>query len=139
MKQIPSFKCLTMDFNSSKVEYYDVMPHFIESFNNKRKSRSKEFDVFLDKPTTRDQVKQFVSVVGHSRFWSRCEYEVIVSGWPGRYDKERYVSWVMSLDKNNIPNIPDFRQDSVKIDVWDQIDANLDLVVDLLCNYFNIK
>ena len=40
-------------------------------------------------------------------YWARCEYEVIISQWP-------------PTDK------------SYKLDIWQQIEANLDLITELL-------
>ena len=63
-----------------------------------------------DRPTTREEWVDFVKSQGKYMFWARCEWEIIISEWPP-YPKE---------DR------------SVKIDVWYQIENNLDLVVDLL-------
>lgn len=60
-----------------------------------------------DKPVTREQWHQFVKSKGMYMFWSRCEYELIILPWPSK-NKE------------------------VKIDVWQQIASNIDLIVDIL-------
>lgn len=59
------------------------------------------------KPQTREEWTEFVKREGKYMYWGRCEYEIIISPWPVQ-DKE------------------------VKIDVWHQIENNLDLIVDIL-------
>ena len=60
-----------------------------------------------DKPVTVEEFKKFVKDESLYQFWSRCEYEVILVDWPNQ-----------SISK--------------KIDVYDQIMANIDVVVKLL-------
>lgn len=95
MKQ---FNVMIWDINNNKLVSYDILPYFRKEYQECKKQ---------DRPKTRKEWKEFVERWGHYRFWSRCEYEIIVSPWP-------------TQDKD------------VKIDVWYQIQNNLDLVVDLL-------
>lgn len=60
-----------------------------------------------DKPKTVEEFTQFVKDESMYQFWSRCEYEVILVDWPNQ-----------SISK--------------KTDVYDQIMANIDVVVKLL-------
>lgn len=60
-----------------------------------------------DRPVNREQWKEFITKKGRYMYWARCEYEVIISQWP-------------PTDK------------SYKIDIWQQIEANLDLITELL-------
>lgn len=69
----------------------------------------REFDELpkTKRPKTREEWTEFVKKWGRYMYWSRCEWEIIIVPWPNQ-------------DK------------SIKIDVWHQIENNLDLVVDLL-------
>lgn len=67
-----------------------------------------------DKPKTVDEWKEFIRQKGIYMFCSRCQYEIIISPWP--------------LQKKDV---------SVKIDVWQQIKMNLDLIVELLMKEYN--
>jgi len=58
-------------------------------------------------PKTFDEFKKFVEEEGMYQFWGRCEYEVILVDWP-------------------------CQQTEKKIDVWDQIKMNLDVVTEIL-------
>lgn len=60
-----------------------------------------------ERPVTIEQWKEFIIRKGKYMYWARCEYEVIVSQWP-------------PTDK------------SYKLDIWQQIEANLDLITELL-------
>lgn len=60
-----------------------------------------------DRPVTREQWIEFVKRKGMYMYWARAQYEVIVLQWP-------------PTDK------------SYKLDIWEQIKANLDLIVDIL-------
>lgn len=58
-------------------------------------------------PKTFEEFKEFVRTEGMYQFWSRCEYEIILVDWPGQ-----------KVEK--------------KIDVWNQIEMNWDLVTKLV-------
>lgn len=65
-----------------------------------------------DRPVTKEQWTEFVKQKGMYLFWCKCEYEIIVSQWP-------------PTDKSS------------KVDVWQQIEPNLDLIVKLLMEEYN--
>lgn len=60
-----------------------------------------------NKPVTVEEFKEFVKKESQYQFWGRCEYEVILNDWP-------------------------CQKTSKKIDVYDQIMVNIDVVVKLL-------
>ena len=143
MKQIKSFKVIIFDFNSKKTEFYDVIPFFTHEFELLKSYKSGNFNKYIHRPRNRAEVKEFVERLGHYMFWARCEWEIIVSGWPVYYDKSKFTQWIKTADLNKQEftwyDIPDFRVNEQKIDVWDQINANIDLIVDILCEYFKIN
>ena len=102
------FNVLRWDINGNKVEYYDVLPYFRKCYNSCKKK---------DRPVTRDQWEEFVHDKGTYMFWARCEYEILISQWPPH----------PSPDKNK----------HIKMDVWNQINSNLDVVVNLLMSEYN--
>ena len=113
------FNVLMWNFNSDSLVHYDVLPYFRERYNErvkrfKKYSKRKDFNVnnkYYKVPETVDDFKEFVKNEGMYMFWSRCEYEIIVTGWPQQ--------------KNEI-----------KIDVWRQIEMNIDIIVDILMGEF---
>ena len=95
MKQ---FNVLLWDINKRELTTYDVLPYFRKRYKDLKKK---------DRPSTKEQWTEFVRIEGMYMYWSRCEYDIIISDWPSK-TKE------------------------FKIDVWQQIENNLDLVVDIL-------
>ena len=141
-KQLASFKVMTFNFNKNVVEFYDIIPTFVNEIKNRKPYKSGEFDVYKHKPRTKQEVKDLVNRLGHYFYWSKCEWEIVVSSWPTSYDKEKFDSWVKNTDFSKDFtwwDIPDFRNNEQKIDVWSQIEANIDLIVDILCDYFEIQ
>ena len=101
-----TFKVLLWNITRDEHEFYDVLPYFqreLSSLLKKRRIRKKDI--------TMEWLKDFVKKEAKYMFWSRCEYEIIVAGWPKHKNEE-------------------------KLDAYDQIEANLDSVTLLL--YENI-
>lgn len=109
--QIMPYYVINWNVNKDDIEYYDIMPYLLSCWDEESKRDNKTWFIgsdneIIDKhkmPTNDVEIKTFVLNNSKYRFWSRCEYEVIVSGWPS--------------SKNNI-----------KIDVYDQIEKNIDVV-----------
>lgn len=93
-----SFNVLTWDFNGKNLTTTDVLPYFRDEYKRAKKN---------ERPQTINEWKEFIKRWGMYRYWSRCEYEIIVSPWPAQ-------------DKR------------VKIDVWDQINSNIDIIAEIL-------
>lgn len=91
MKQ---FNVIIYDINKKEFMQYDIIPYFINCYNNIPKSK---------RPKTDEEIKNFIIAEGKYQFWSRCQYEIIISSWPTQ-DTQK------------------------KIDVFDQIMMNIDLI-----------
>ena len=59
------------------------------------------------RPVTRQEWEAFIRSKGMYMYWARAQYEVIVSQWPPT-------------------------EKSYKLDIWKQIEANIDLIIDIL-------
>lgn len=105
------FNVIVYEFNSHKFEKYNVMPYFERMFKNKFKTKKSP-----DYPQSFDELKKFVEDESTYMFWSRCEWEVILSPWP--------------------PAKVDHDEDE-KIDVHWQIMNNIDIVTEILMS--NLK
>ena len=97
-----SFYVLNWDFNTDDLEEYDILPYFRECYKKLNKNK---------RPKTVNEWKDFVKNKGMYQFWSRCQYEIIVTGWPQQ-------------------------KNEVKVDVWRQIEMNIDVIVDILMEEF---
>ena len=99
------FNVLIWNFNTQTIEEYNVIPYFVREWEEEKdKSKFKSFD----------DIKEFVRSKSLYQFWSRCEYEMIVKGWP--------------VTKREI-----------KLDVHEQIMMNLDLVTQVFINTIGWK
>lgn len=120
----PKFYVIRKDF-TGEVEQYDVLNNLFNEILTQKGAINKKNFVVFDKDynkvpvTTREQCKTYVN--GHFRYnyWAKCECEFIIIDWPYRDTIEE------SHPK--------------KIDIYDQIKPNLDLIVDLVWNYISDK
>lgn len=101
-KHIP-FYVIKYNTNSDKFYKYDVIPYLINRYENTKKK---------DKPTDFEGFKKFVESWSMYQWWSRCEYEIILSDWPNQ-----------KVHK--------------KVDIYWQIMNNIDVVIEVLMK--NIK
>ena len=69
-----------------------------------------------EKATTREEVKEILRRELMWRYWCKSEWEVIVSGLFAKTDEERH-----------------------KIDVWYQLEPNLDIITDYVIGVLNLK
>ena len=71
------FNVLNYDVNRQKFEHYDVVPYLLNCYEQADK-----------KPQTFDEFKTFVEKESMYRFWSRCEFEIILVDWPCKKQEE---------------------------------------------------
>lgn len=78
----PAIKWIVWNWNSSfdQLEDYDVMPYFIRTYKALKKK---------DRPATIDDLSKWLDTEAHYMFWAKCEYEIIVHGWPMRKNDEK--------------------------------------------------
>ena len=107
MDEKKKFHVLTWDFNRDKIEHYDVLPYFRDRLEERIEKNKNEEDDYFKVPKSFDEFKKFVKNESLYQFWSRCEYEMIVHGWP-------------------------VRKNDYKIDVHEQIMMNLDVISGIL-------
>ena len=117
------FNVLTWEFTTDKLEPYDVIPYFVERYKDRKKKANRksykkmveanpEYKKYYGLPETLDEMKSFIECESMHMFWSRCEWEMIVHGWPV---------------KNN----------EYKLDVHEQVMMNIDTVADIVYNEVN--
>lgn len=135
------FNVLLMDFNSKKIEYYDVLPYFREEWKENQCLRDKNFNEFTIK--TKDELKTWIKSCSLYRFWSRCEYEFLVGPWPFgglklTENMEKFIATNPNLKdhRSNIDMCNIITNDMSKIDVHEQIMMNIDVITDLLYEEF---
>lgn len=97
------------DFNKREIVVYNIFKH--QSFRDDCKKVVRSFDKTLNTTGVfdREAFKEKIRRELMYYFWSKCEYEIILTAWP--------------------PN--DKFRDS-KIDVYDQVMLNFDVFIDYL-------
>lgn len=96
-----SFNVIWWDFNDKEPKSYDVIPYLIRCYKEKE-----------NKPKTFEEFKKFVEDESRYMYWSRCQYEILISDWP----RKRYT---------------------VKWDIHQQIMMNINVIIDLLIEEVN--
>ena len=96
------FNVMRWDFNSDKLVPYDVLPYFRDCYKEEK-----------NQPLTMEAMEKFIERKSHYMFWSRCEYEMIVHGWP-------------------------VKENEYKLDVHEQIMMNVGLIAEILYNEFGL-
>ncbi len=86
------FNVLNWDFNSDSLVQYDVLPYLRE--------KCKKADSY-------EELKESIEKASMYQFWGRCQYEMIVHGWP-----------VMKKEH--------------KLDVHEQIMMNIEIITKIL-------
>lgn len=99
-----SWKVILHDFNSDKVIKYDVLKNNDYLVDRIKKAIKKK------EVTKYDELKELVSHILKATYWSRTEYEILVSGLHTR------------------------REEPEKIDAWFQLEMNIDNLVEYLIN-----
>lgn len=99
-----SFNVLIWDINNDELIHYDIIPYLLRQYN-----KTKKMDSYKETPESRDEFREFVKNEARYQWWSRCEYEILVSDWP-KHGKE------------------------IKIDVYDQVLMNLNIITDIIIN-----
>lgn len=116
------FNVIRHDFNNKEFVPYNIIPYLVFQYKIKR-----------DKPKTFDEFKEFVKNESMYQWWSRCEYEVILSPWPytsspsERYDKKGendVEAWKEHWKKH--------LGECEKIDIHYQVMMNLDVITTLV-------
>ncbi len=93
-----SFNVIWWDFNKKEPEPYDVIPDLVDKYKKAK-----------IKPKTFDEFKDFIIKESMYKWWSRCEYEIVIQRWPPMKKEEDY-----------------------KCDIYNQIMMNIDIIVDIV-------
>ena len=116
MKKIKFF-ALYKEYNNGNMETIDVMPLLYNSILNANGTLSKKsFRIYDDKKhvyksvSTKQELRKFIINHFLYHYWSKTEWEFIVSDWP----------------PTNRPN-----RDK-KIDVFQQLEPNIDLITNIV-------
>lgn len=96
-----SFNVIIEDMNSGEFEPYDIMPYLMDCYKKAKK-----------KPETYGEFYDFIKAESMYQWWSRCEYELILTGWPNEKHQEKW-------------------------DIHKQVMMNIDIIIDVLIENIN--
>ena len=133
-----------MDFNRKKYEAYDVLPYFRNIWRGHRFNWDKDYNKIPVK--TKEQLKEWIIDWARYQFWARCEYEFLMASWP--FGSHSMTEEMKEFLKTN-PDIDNYDddlrfcniiiRDMVKIDVYEQLMMNIDILFDILNDEFLMK
>lgn len=127
-------------YKNGKVEQYDVLPYFRDSWKEKyNKEEKNKIKAAKYNAKRKELFKQWVRGRSCYMFWARCEWEMLLASWPfGSYS---FKNEMKEFLKNPV-NLDDYTQclnfeniiiaDMHKIDVHRQIEMNINIIVDIL-------
>jgi hypothetical protein len=95
-----TFNTIIYNINHKKFETYNVITYLVKCYKEEG-----------DKPRTLDDFKLFVERHARYQWWSRCEYEIVLSDWPSQTESEKVdIFWQIM---NNIDVVAELLQESV--------------------------
>lgn len=121
-----------MKNKTAKIEwyalYYNINSRKLESINIIRRAMIEDVykQIKSKNIQSRAELREYLRKEFMYRYWSKSEYEILVTDWPPvtkTIDKENWVS----------------EKSLVKIDIYDQIKDNLDNITDLFILKMDIK
>ena len=116
--------------NNGKFEPYNIMKYlkfkwkeFVKTYNKMVKDPDfDQIDDYWKYPKTYKEIWSWVNIQLKYQYWSRCEYEMVLSQWPYYEldeDTEKYKKGTAVIPENK----------GKKIDVYWQCSMNMDTIV----------
>ena len=121
----PKFYAMHKDFNDGEMKPYNVLSAVFEDILTPKDRLVSKYFYIVDrnykkvKIRTKEQCAEYVKDKLMYHFWGNASWEFIAIDWPYR----------KTIDESR----------PVKIDVYEQIEPNLSLIVDLVWNYLEPK
>lgn len=80
-QNIISYNVIIYDPNKRRMAYYDIMPYLVNCYEQVTKA---------ERPNTFEEFKQFIVDESRYQWWSRCEYEIVLTSWPNGLCEEKW-------------------------------------------------
>lgn len=134
-----------IQYNSRKVESYDILPYFRREWEDKYHLEEKEN---IKQTKSKDLLKKWIESRSSYMYRARCQYEHLVASWPfGSYrltqDMKEFLKNNPDLDLDNFAKNIEFEniiiRDMEKIDIYKQIMMNIDIITDILYDEFKLS
>lgn len=89
------YNVIIWDVNRQEFIPYDIFPYLKKAY---QEAIERE-----EEPKTFDEFKEFIRKESMYMWWGRCEYEIILSDWPGQTKEEKIDVYYQVM--NNIDAI----------------------------------
>lgn len=97
-RKITPFYVINENINAQEFEKYDVMPYFINCYKEARKKKKQ--------PKTFDEFKEFVKSNSMYMYWSRCQYEIVLTDWPSQSRSKKIdIHWQLMMNWDVVTSI----------------------------------
>lgn len=118
-KVLSKYNVIVTDPITGNTKYKDILPYLREQLSDLKKRIAKEkrrvkpdINLLNSFPSDKNSMRDFILKEAHHIWWSRCEYEILILDWP-------------------------CQKTTTKIDVYDQVEMNIDVITDILFNEIN--
>lgn len=115
------FYAFYMDFNSKKVKRINILQGIEVEIAKKIKSSKNSYKHIENRET----LKSFLKTEFMHYYWSKCEMEYAIGD-------------LFICEGKNV-TVDDIREKLIKLDVWYQIEPNLDVITDYVINKMEIN
>ena len=109
-----------LDINTGKPNRVNILKGLAEEIAKRIRSKSDYYHI-----ENRDDLKKFLKVNFMSHYWGKCEMEYAVID-------------IFDIMSNNV-TLEGVRERATKLDVWYQIELNLDIITDYIINKMDLK
>lgn len=110
MKKVElSWNVMLHDFNADKIVKYDVLKNN-DYLVDRIKKAIKKGEI-----TKYDELKELVTHILRATYWSRTEYEIMVSGIHTRREPEKLDAWFQL--EMNLDNLCEYLNDKLKLNI----------------------
>lgn len=139
MKTEKTFNVLVINFNTRKLEQYDVLKTFRREWNDT------DYNFDKDSVTDFESLRSWIERVSNYYFGYKTEWEILIAEWPfGGYkfkqNMKQFLANNPQLDLDDYNKNNDFinviMREMTKIDVNKQIMMNIDIVTEILFDEF---
>ena len=127
-------------YTMGEVEYYDVLPYLRSCWKvNRKYARIKR-----EKVKSKEDLKEWIRGESSYMFRARCQYEFLIANWPfgNKQMQDDLKTFIPNWEIGNYHQDIDFyniiMRSMEKIDIYDQIMMNIDVITDILYIEFKL-
>lgn len=83
-------------YDNNKIEYYDVLPYFRNSWKEKYDKKEKQK---IKDTKSKELLKEWIINRSKYMYWCRCQFECLIANWPfGSYRMKKDLKKLITSD-----------------------------------------